>query len=143
LSDLGHAVRSDVASLYNFGLLLSGFLTTIYAITALRIHAKYTSCCLATSALLLQLVATFDEVYGSLHFLVSVLLFVSFGLGAAAYAIEKKSRIASLALIIGLSAWMLYEAGAYHAGVAVPEAIASVATGLWITVSAIKILQGE
>jgi hypothetical membrane protein len=72
-----------------------------------------------------------------------VLLFASFGLGSAAYAIEMKSKIASLALIIGLSSWILYEAGAYHAGVAVPEAISSLATGLWITVSAINILQGK
>ena len=29
LSDLGHSVKSDVASLYNFGLLLAGFLLVI------------------------------------------------------------------------------------------------------------------
>ena len=29
LSDLGHSVDSDVASLYNFGLLLAGFLMMI------------------------------------------------------------------------------------------------------------------
>lgn len=143
LSDLGHAVRSDVASWYNFGLLLSGFLTIIYAVTALRAHAKYTSYCLLTSALLLQLVAAFDEVYGSLHFLVSVLLFASFGLGSTVYAVERKSKTACAALVIGLGSWLLYGTRVYPAGLAVPEVISSLATGLWVIISAIEILLGK
>ena len=43
LSDLGHSVNSDVAPLFNFGLLLSGFFTILYALTSFRKHAKYTS----------------------------------------------------------------------------------------------------
>ena len=43
LSDLGHAVRSEVASIFNFGLLLAGFLLIVYAVTVFRKHAKYTS----------------------------------------------------------------------------------------------------
>jgi hypothetical membrane protein len=44
LSDLGHAQRSNVAPIFNFGLLLSGFLTTIYSVRSLIKYAKYTSC---------------------------------------------------------------------------------------------------
>jgi hypothetical membrane protein len=143
LSDLGHAITSEAASWYNFGLLLSGFLTTIYAVKALRAHAQYTSCCLVTSALLLQLVATFDEVYGFLHFLVSVLLFASFGLGSLVYAVEARSKMASVAFVISLGSWLLYWTGAYAAGIAIPEAISSLATGLWIISSATEILRGK
>jgi len=45
LSDLGRsaatdvAPKSEVAPLFNFGLLLSGFLTILYAITSFRNHA--------------------------------------------------------------------------------------------------------
>ena len=76
LSDLGHSVNSGVAPIFNFSLLLSGFLTTIYSITSFRNHAKYTSYVLVIVGLTLQLVVAFNEVYGSLHFQVSVLFFV-------------------------------------------------------------------
>lgn len=143
LSDLGHAVRSDVAPLYNFGLLLAGFFITIYSITTLKNHAKYTSYCLLTSALLLQLVACFDEVYGSLHFLVSVLLFVSFGFASIFYVVERKSILALVAFIVGLGSWTLYLMEIYRAGVAVPETISSVATVSWVMLSASKIYLGK
>ncbi len=123
LSDLGHAA-SRVAPLYNFGLLLGGFFIVIYSITILQRHAKYTSYCSLFSALLLQLGAVFDEVYGFLHFLVSVLLFVSFGLTSIVYSVGKKSALALAALVVGFASWIVW-VGVYAevVGVAVPEVI--------------------
>lgn len=138
LSDLGHANRS-VAPLYNFGLLIAGFFIIIYSITTFRNHAKYSSYCLLISALLLQFVAAFDEVYGYLHFLVSVLLFVSFGFASIVYFLERKSISALAAFVIGLGSWMLYWAGIYRTGIAVPETISSVATVSWVVLSAFSI----
>ena len=89
LSDLGHSVNSEAAPLFNFGLLLSGFFMIIYSITTFRNHAKYASYFLVIVGLSLQLVATVDEVYGSFHFLVSVLFFVALGLVSSIYAVEK------------------------------------------------------
>ena len=143
LSDLGHAVRSDVAPLFNFGLLLAGFFIMIYSITAFRDHAKYASYCLLISAFLLQLVATFDEVYVFLHFLVSVLFFVSFGFASITYALERKSILAAVAFTIVLGSWILYFAGIYSAGVAVPETISSVAVVSWVMLSAFRIYLGR
>ena len=143
LSDLGHSVDRDVASLYNFGLLLAGFFIIIYSITAFRNHAKYSSCCLLVSALILQLIATFDEVYGSLHFVVSVLFFVLLGFASLVYAVERKSILALAAFVIGLGSWILYSAGMYSTGVAVPETISSVVTVSWVMLSAIKIYLGK
>ena len=40
LSDLGHAIRSEVAPIFDFGLLLAGFLLMVYVVTAFRKHAK-------------------------------------------------------------------------------------------------------
>ncbi|MFQ6068589.1 MAG: DUF998 domain-containing protein [Candidatus Bathyarchaeia archaeon] len=139
LSDLGHANKSDVAPLYNFGLLLAGFLIIIYSITIFRKHAKYTSYCLLISALLLQLVAAFDEVYGFFHSLVSILLFVSFGIASIVYAVEGKSIIALIAFIIGFGSWILYLVEIYSMGIAVPETISSVAIVSWIILSAFRI----
>ena len=40
LSDLGHVMKSEVASIFNLGLLLGGFLMIIYELTVFREHAK-------------------------------------------------------------------------------------------------------
>jgi len=42
LSDLGHAVNSGVAPIFNFGLFLAGFLLTIYAVKVLKNYARWT-----------------------------------------------------------------------------------------------------
>ena len=140
LSDLGHASKSDVAPIFNFGLVSTGLLIIIYSCTIMRRHAKYTSYCLLISGFLLQLVAVFDEVYGFLHYLVSVLFFMSLGFASITYAIEKRSLLAVATFIVGLSSWMLYWMGIYSAGVAVPETISSVAVTLWVIPSALSIL---
>lgn len=140
LSDLGHAQRSGVAPIFNFGLLASGYIITIYSVKSLSKYAKYTSISLTFSALMLQAVATFDEIYGNLHFLVSVLFFVSIGFSCIIYSIEKKSILAALAFTVGLSSWTLYWAGSYKAGVAVPEIISAVAATLCIIQSTLKII---
>jgi len=143
LSDLGHAVKSGVAPIFNFGLLLAGFLVMVYAVMALRNYAKWTSYSLVISAFLLQLVAVFDEVYGPLHFVVSVLFFVSLGPTSILYAIERKSSLAVIGFIIGLLLWVFYWARIYSAGVAVPETLSTVAVIPWIASSALKIYIGK
>lgn len=139
LSDLGHTGNSDVAPLFNFGLLLCGFLIILYSVTSFRKHAKYTSYFLVLTGLSLQLVATFNEVYGDLHFLVSVLFFASLGFASISYIIEKKSVLAIASLIIGSASWILYGLKIYSAGIAVPEAISSVAVAAWVVLDALRI----
>ena len=138
LSDLGHAVNSGVAPVFNFGLLLTGFFTIVYSIKAMRKHAKYTGCCLLISGFLLQLIATFNEVYGYLHYLVSVLFFVSLGSASIIYAIERKSLLVVIAFVVGLSSWVLYWFEVYNAGIAVPEIISSLAVASWLIESALR-----
>jgi hypothetical membrane protein len=142
LSDLGHSVNSGVAPLFNFGLFLAGFLVIIYSIESLRSYAKYSSYFLLVSAFMLQLVAVFNEVYGFLHFAVSVLFFLFLGLSSLVYAVEKRSILASATFTIGLSSWLLFWADIYVVGVAVPEAISSVVT-LWIISSALRTHSGR
>ena len=145
LSDLGRSAdiemmpKSEVAPLFNFGLLLSGFLTIFYSITSFRNHAKYTSYFLVFAGLSLQLVATFDEVYGSLHFQVSVLFFVALCFASISYVIEKRSVLAFASLVIGFGSWILYGMEIYSVGIAVPETISSMAFVTWVMVSALRI----
>jgi hypothetical membrane protein len=139
LSDLGHSVNSEVAPLFNFGLLLTGFLIIIYSIANIRNHAKYTSYILVIVGLTLQLVASFDEVYGVLHFLVSVLFFVSLGFASISYAIEKRSVLAFVAFVIGFVSWIFYGLEIYSSGIAVPEIISSIASVIWVMLSALRI----
>ncbi len=139
LSDLGHASHSASAAFYNFGLLLTGTLITVYVITVFRKYAKYTSLFLFATAFSLQLVATFDEVYGWLHGTVSVIFFVFMIFSCLVYAVEKKSILGVLSFIVGLGSWVLYWAKVYHAGIAVPEIISATATMLWVVLSAAKL----
>lgn len=140
LSDLGHAQKSSVAPIFNSGLLLSGFLTALYSVKSLINHAKYTGVMLMFSALMLQAVAAFDEVYGRIHFAVSVLFFVSAGISCLTYSIEKRSILAALSFLAGLLAWMLWWIGAYRAGIAVPEIISALAVTSYIIRSALEIM---
>ena len=142
LSDLGHALGSNVAPYFNFGLAFAGLLVLIYAVTVFRRHAKLSSLCLAASAFSLQLIAVFDEVYGSLHLTVSVLFFVSIGIASIVYAMEKGSLLAAIAVVVGLASWISYWAGIYDAGIAVPEIISATAVVSWIVWSAWKIYSG-
>ena len=139
LSDLGHSVESDVAPLFNFGLLLSGFLIILYSIKSFRKHAKYTSYLLAFAGLSLQLVATFDEVYGWFHTNVSVLFFGALAFASIVYIVEKRSTVATAALVLGLSSWIMYGLEIYSSGIAVPETISAVAVVSWVLLSAYKI----
>lgn len=140
LSDLGHVVHSDVAPIFNLGLLLGGFLIIVYALTVLRNHAKYTSVCLVASAVLLQLIATFDEAYGSIHGAVSILFFVSIWIVSLVNALEQRSREAVLAFIVSFGIWVLYGLNVYEAGIAVPEIISFTAVAALLMVSLIRIV---
>ena len=139
LSDLGHSVESDVAPIFNFGLLLSGFITILYSITSFRKHTKYSSYFLVFVGLSLQLVGTFDEIYGWLHTQVSILFFTAIGFASIAYFIEKRSINALLAFVLSSIAWITYGLKTYSAGIAVPEMVSAIAIATWVMLSAYKI----
>ena len=126
LSDLGNASKSGVAPIFNFGLLLAGFLLALYAVKSMNKYAKRTSYSVLVSAFALQLVAAFNEAYGQLHLIVSYLFFISIASVVILYAVERKSILAAAALIVGLSSCMVYWARIYSLGIAVPETISSI-----------------
>jgi len=140
LSDLGHALRSETALYFNLGLSISGLLIAIYAVTSLRRCSKYAGLTLTATAFSVQLVAVFDEIYGGLHTLVSEAFFILLLISTLTYAVEKRSLIACLSLMMEISAWLFYWIKIYNAGIAVPEIISVTAAAAWILHSAIKTL---
>ncbi|RLE77369.1 MAG: hypothetical protein DRJ56_02505 [Thermoprotei archaeon] len=132
LSDLGHSLRSEAAPLYNLGLALGADLLLLYAANSLLPRARLSGLCVAATAVLLQLVAVFDEVYGCLHTLVSLLFFVALLAASLAHATERRSALALASFVAGALAWALYWAGAYSAGMAVPETISALSASAWV-----------
>ncbi|TRO54045.1 DUF998 domain-containing protein [Candidatus Bathyarchaeota archaeon] len=142
LSDLGHSVTSDAAAIFNMGLLLSGFLLMVYTATVFKKHAKYSSYCLLISTFFVQLVATFNETYGSIHFAVVVPHFIMLSLTSIVYTVERKSTFAFASFLIVMFSWLIYSLEIFNVGIAVPETISKIVV-LWIMYSAIKIYKGE
>jgi hypothetical membrane protein len=142
LSDLGHAVTSDAAPIFNLGLLLAGFLMMIYALTAFQKHAKYSSFCLLVSTFLVQLLAAFNEAYGSLHYVVAVPHFLMLSLTSIVYTIEKRSVVALITFLSVMFSWLLYGLNIFNFGIAVPETVSKLVL-VWIMYSAIKIYFGK
>jgi hypothetical membrane protein len=142
LSDLGHAVTSDAAAIFNMGLLFSGFLLMIYASTIFKKHAKYSSYCLLISTFFVELVATFNETYGPIHFTVVVPHFIMLSLTSIVYTVERKSIFAFATFLIVMFSWIIYSLDIFNVGIAVPETISKLVV-LWIMYSAIKIYRGK
>ena len=110
----------------------------VYLIKAFK-TAKYTSFCLIAASLLLQLLAVFDEIYGFIHYAVSILFFASIGVASLMHAREGKSLLAVVAFAVGLFSWVVYWMRIFSIGVAVPETIASVAVTCWVVSSALRV----
>lgn len=126
LSDLGHATRSNVAPLFNLGLSAGGALLIAIGSTCAAAKSKLISYTLAASGFILILIAVFDEVYGWLHFYVSVAFFVSLAVLLAEYAVLKRGAravLASLAIIVAVVSWVLHLYYRTPPGAAIPELI--------------------
>ncbi|ADM27168.1 Protein of unknown function DUF998 [Ignisphaera aggregans DSM 17230] len=124
LSDLGHATRSKVAPIFNIGLSLGAFLLTIFAINYVKDISRILMILLLLCAFLLNLVAVFDEVYGKLHYWVSVAFFISLALLLAGYGyFMKQIVLATIAIAIGVIAWYIHMVYRIPRGAAIPELI--------------------
>lgn len=128
LSDLGHATRSRVAPLFNLGLSLGGFIIIVYSALWLRRISPLFSALTAITGYAMTLVAVFDEVYGRLHFYVSVALFLCMATLLLYYAARlatsaSKRASAILALALAVSVWVLHLTARVPPGAAIPELV--------------------
>lgn len=127
LSDLGHAVKSNVAWIFNLGLSLGGLLTVIFATKYVTSLNKLLSYLLSLIGYALVLVAVYDEVYGALHFWVSVMLFTLILLLTLMCGLLLKSPILKLAALVlipvNIIFWTFHFAMKIPPGAAIPELI--------------------
>ena len=137
LSDLGHSVNSSAAPIFNFGLLIAGFLLMIYSMTVFKKYAKYSSYFLLVSTFFVQLIAVFNETYGSIHYAVAVPHFLMLSATSIVYSVEKRSLLAGTFLAV-MFCWLLYGLNLLGIGIAVPETVSKLVL-LWIMYSAVQI----
>lgn len=131
LSDLGHSVRSGVAPLFNFGLVTGGLLLLLFSLIYMRTKYPLTAALMAAGSYFLILIGTFDEVYGFLHFIVSLVFFVALAFAALAYSYEaRKMYPVAVTFIIGIS-WALQLSGMCNCGASVPEIISVIVSLVW------------
>jgi hypothetical membrane protein len=138
LSDLGNPSTSKVALEFNLGLMIAGFFIMIYAMTIFKKYAKYTSYCLLGSSFFVQMLASFNIGYGSLHYAVALPHFLLLSISSIVYSIETRSVFAFLIFLIVLFSWLIYSLQIFNIGIAVPEAFSKLVL-LWIIYSGIKI----
>ena len=125
LSDLGHCIKSDVAVIFNFGLVMSGLMLALYSTIYLRKETKLTWILLFLTGFMLQLIGVYDEIYGRIHVIVSTLFFILLDLSPLAYSLEKKIKIGVLLFLFYLLIWIAYYVNMLKGGIAIPEFITS------------------
>jgi len=127
LSDLGHATRSHVAWIFNLGLSAGGVLVVCVAVLYVLGVEKLVGVLLSLTGYSLVLVAVFDEVYGALHFIVSVLFFTLLLVVVLVYSARSRRRGLLLAALIVVAlnvvVWSLHFTTRVFRGAAIPELI--------------------
>jgi len=142
LSDLGHAMRSSAASIFNLGLCLGGFIVGTHAVYYMIDVDKLFGLLLTSSGFNLILIAVFDEVYGTLHFIVSVIFFLMLAVFLVVYSIRFKSVTAIAAVIISLVIWFLHFVCDIPKGAAIPELV-SIAVFITYYIKLLTVLRGS
>lgn len=133
LSDLGHALNSNVAWIFNLGLATGGSLIIVFSsIFTKGLNSKF-SILLTIIGYFLILIAVFDEIYGVLHFIVSVVFFVSLMIFIMLYSISvlRGSPIVILAflfVVINLIIWIVHFVNRVPRGAAIPELVSILST---------------
>ncbi|MBT8171861.1 DUF998 domain-containing protein [Candidatus Bathyarchaeota archaeon] len=138
LSDLGNPENSHVASIFNLGLFIAGFLLMFFSLTVFNKHAKYSSYCLFISTFFIQLLALFNISYGFFHNFVAVLHFVMISITSIVYIVEKRSLFTATTFLLVMITWLLYILGIIKIGIAFPETISKLVL-LWIIFVGLRI----
>jgi len=140
LSDLGHATRHpETAVLFNGSLIVGGILVAAGGSLLLCAGERALALGFMLVGLGLALVGGFDEVYGRVHFAVSVFLFASLGVLLVAVAVSSRSPYPLTSIAVGAAAWALHFVAGVPEGAAVPEIVSVVATLPWALRSLLRV----
>lgn len=128
LSDLGHSTKSSVAWIYNLGLSTGGVLIVVLASIYVVKYKTTLGVLTGFTGYTLILIGVFDEVYGFLHGVVSVLFFTLLLLLILVYAFTSRNKtlmvIGFAVFMVNLSTWILHFVYKTPRGAAIPELIA-------------------
>ena len=151
LSDLG-VIPGITSLLFNFGLIISGFLSFTFAVLGLYVFlraswpGKIGSAVFAAANLALMSIGIFNENYSPTHYLVSVAFFtlvpISLFILSCAFWLRYQRGTAVFTVLSGIAAalpWLLL-AFNYIPNVAVPEFLSGLAVSAWAVMIAKKML---
>jgi hypothetical membrane protein len=155
LSDLG-VVPGITASLFNFGLLVSGVLAFNFAIFGLFTYlgqswvGKIGSAVFAAATLALIAISVFNENFSPTHYLVSVAFFtlapIALFILTFGFLLCHQRGMAVFTVLVGVSAalpWLLLFAFNYVPNVAIPEFLSGLAVSAWAIVLGKKMLSSK
>lgn len=155
LSDLG-VVPGLTASLFNFGLLVSGILAFNFAIFGLFTYfgkiwiGKIGSMVFAAATLALIAISVFNEHFSPTHYLVSVAFFtlapIALFILTLGFWLCRQSGLAAFTVAVGVAAalpWVLLFTFNYVPNVAIPEFVSGVAVSVWVIVLGKKMLSSK
>jgi hypothetical membrane protein len=153
LSDLG-VIKGFTGVLFNFGLIIGGFLGLVFAKLGLYDHiaknfvGKTGALVFAATTLVLVFIGIFNENFGVIHYEFSVAFFVlapiSVFILTCAFGLAHQLRMVVLTLATGVVAalpWLLQFAFSYVPNVAVPETISGLAISAWTIALSYEIMK--
>jgi len=148
LSDLGNYAGSDVAPIFNTGLLISGLLTIVFGLGVFRGFenckiGKVGALILTAAGIALACIGIFSEDAGRIHFYVSVAFFSLFPisllvLGPAMF-LRWSQKLGIFSIMIAILAALPWAFS--WEGVAIPETISAAFASLWSMIIGIKMLK--
>lgn len=138
LSDLGHAVKSNAAPLFNLGLVTSGFLIILNTTLFLIKYSKKRSFSLIYTGYTLILVSVYDEVYGVIHTIVSIMFFNGLIIYLITYSMDYRTIKPLLLLILSLTTWTIHIVLKTPPGAAIPELLTILTTIPFYSIDFIK-----
>jgi hypothetical membrane protein len=143
LSDLG-VVSGLTASLFNFGLFVSGVLAFNFSIFGLFTYfgkswvGKIGSIIFAAATLALIAISVFNENFSPTHYLVSVAFFtlapIALFILTFGFWLNHQRDMATFTVVFGVAAalpWILLFTFNYVANVAIPEFLSALAVSVW------------
>jgi hypothetical membrane protein len=152
LSDLG-VVSGVTSSLFNFGIVASGFLAFNFAIFGLFTYfgkswvGKIGSAVFAAATIALIAIGIFNENFSPTHYLVSVAFFIlmpiSLFILSYSFWLSHQRVTAVFTISVGLVValpWLLFFAFNYVPNVAIPEVVSGIAVSVWTVVLGRKML---
>jgi hypothetical membrane protein len=153
LSDLG-IIPGVTGPIFNFGLYASGLLTFNFAVFGLlnylgkRWVGKAGAVVFAAAGVALMGIGVFPENRVPYHYSFSVAFFVLLPISlfviTAAFAFERRARVALFTLAVAVVAalpWVLYFSVHYVSGVAIPETVSGLAGSVWAVALGYKMIK--